>query len=78
MDAVNVLMPTAEVRFNNLCADALVNVGSAGMPTFVNFFRESIVDVLSAMKARPIPNQPCPILNPLCVISRSHLAASSH
>lgn len=36
LDAVNLRMPTAEVRFLNLYADAKVNVGSAGMPTFIN------------------------------------------
>ena len=63
MDAVNVHMPTAEVRFANLCADAEVNVGSAGMPSFTNFFRESIVDLLSALRVTSDGKQPLSILN---------------
>jgi ABC-type multidrug transport system ATPase subunit len=63
LDAVNLRMPAAEVRFKNLSADAHVNVGSAGMPTFINFFRESIVDLLSAAHLTSGGKEPLSILN---------------
>lgn len=55
-------MPRVEVRFQNLSADAFVNVGSAGMPTFINFFRTAIVDVLTSLRLTPGGRQPLNIL----------------
>ena len=55
-------MPRVEVRFEGLTADANVNVGSAGMPTFLNFFRSSVVDLLSALHLTPGGRQPLSIL----------------
>ena len=38
-----------EIRFKDLRAEADVNVGDNGMPTFVNFFRGMVVDNLTSL-----------------------------
>lgn len=45
-----------------LTADADVNVGSAGMPSFFNFFRNAVVDVLTSLRLTPGGRQPLSIL----------------
>jgi len=55
-------MPRIEVRFQDLTADANVNVGSAGMPSFINFFRNSVIDTLSALRLTPGGRQALSIL----------------
>ncbi|GAX74480.1 hypothetical protein CEUSTIGMA_g1929.t1 [Chlamydomonas eustigma] len=65
MDKVGVQMPRVEVRFENLFAEANVNVGSAGMPTFLNFFKSAIVDLLTSLNLTPGGRQPLSILGGL-------------
>ena len=41
--------PLRPTNIQDLHAEANVNVGNSGMPTFVNFFRSTAVDVLTSM-----------------------------
>lgn len=71
-------MPRVEVRFQNLTADAFVNVGSAGMPTFFNFFRSSVVDWLTALRLTPGGRQPLSILGGVSGVLKPVSAALWH
>ena len=48
--------------FQDLTANANVNVGAAGMPSFINFFRNTVIDMLSALNLTPGGRQPLNIL----------------
>ena len=55
-------MLTTPHPMQDLAASANVNVGNAGMPTFINFFRNYAVDALTALRLIPGARQHLSIL----------------
>ncbi|KAJ1691234.1 hypothetical protein LUZ63_015389 [Rhynchospora breviuscula] len=62
MERVGIDNPTIEVRFENLNIDADAYIGNRGVPTFTNFFSNTIMDVLSYLHIVPSGKKPISIL----------------
>jgi hypothetical protein len=56
-------MPTIEVRFQNLEAEAEVRVGSSGLPTVLNSIVNTVEEAANALKLLPSRKQTMPILH---------------
>ncbi|CAL9118099.1 unnamed protein product [Musa acuminata var. zebrina] len=70
MERVGIDNPTIEVRFEHLNVDAEAYVGNRGVPTFVNFFYNKIMGVLSYLHILPSGKQPLSILHDISGIIR--------
>jgi hypothetical protein len=56
-------MPTIEVRFQNLEAEAEVRVGSSGLPTVLNSIVNTIEEAANALHLLPSTKRTMPILH---------------
>ena len=56
-------MPTIEVRFEHLKAEAEVRVGTSGLPTVLNSITNKLEEVASALRVRRSRKQAMPILH---------------
>ncbi|MQM00815.1 hypothetical protein Taro_033553 [Colocasia esculenta] len=63
MERVGIDNPTIEVRFENLNIDAEAYVGNRGVPTFLNFFVNKPVAILSSLHLMPSGKKPISILH---------------
>ncbi|KAG0461194.1 hypothetical protein HPP92_021491 [Vanilla planifolia] len=70
MERVGIDNPTIEVRFEHLNIDAEAYVGNRGIPTFLNFFVNKIMGVLSALHIVPSGKRPISILHDVSGILR--------
>ena len=60
---VGIDMPTIEVRFEHLSAEADVRVGSSGLPTVLNSITNKLEDIANALHLRRSQKQAMPILH---------------
>ncbi|CAO2165492.1 unnamed protein product, partial [Urochloa humidicola] len=56
-------MPTIEVRFENLEAEAEVRVGTSGLPTLLNSVVNTVEEAANALHLVPSRKQTMPILH---------------
>ncbi|CAD6237901.1 unnamed protein product [Miscanthus lutarioriparius] len=63
IDRVGIDMPTIEVRFQNLEAEAEVRVGSSGLPTVVNSIVNTVEEAANALHILPSRKRIMPILH---------------
>ncbi|CAD6230895.1 unnamed protein product [Miscanthus lutarioriparius] len=63
VDRVGIDMPTIEVRFQNLEAEAEVRVGSSGLPTVLNSIVNTVEEAANALHILPSRKQIMPILH---------------
>ncbi|KAG2590002.1 hypothetical protein PVAP13_5NG314600 [Panicum virgatum] len=63
VDRVGIDMPTIEVRFQNLEAEAEVRVGSSGLPTVLNSIVNTIEEAANALHLLPSTKRTMPILH---------------
>ncbi|CAO2208644.1 unnamed protein product [Urochloa humidicola] len=63
VDRVGIDMPTIEVRFQNLEAEAEVRVGSSGLPTVLNSIVNTIEEAANALHLLPSRKRTMPILH---------------
>ncbi|KAG2598994.1 hypothetical protein PVAP13_5KG412600 [Panicum virgatum] len=63
IERVGIDMPTIEVRFHNLEAEAEVRVGSSGLPTVLNSIVNTIEEAANALHLLPSRKRPMPILH---------------
>ncbi|PWZ09069.1 ABC transporter G family member 36 [Zea mays] len=63
IDRVGIDMPTIEVRFQNLEAEAEVRVGSSGLPTVLNSVVNTVEEAANALHILPSRKQIMPILH---------------
>ncbi|XP_066306469.1 ABC transporter G family member 36-like [Miscanthus floridulus] len=63
VDRVGIDMPTIEVRFQNLEAEAEVRVGSSGLPTVLNSVVNTIEEAANALHMLPSRKRIMPILH---------------
>ncbi|KAF8676069.1 hypothetical protein HU200_047574 [Digitaria exilis] len=63
VDRVGIDMPTIEVRFENLEAEAEVRVGSSGLPTVLNSIINSVEEAANALHLLPSRKRTMPILH---------------
>ncbi|XP_066306518.1 ABC transporter G family member 36-like isoform X1 [Miscanthus floridulus] len=63
IDRVGINMPTIEVRFQNLEAEAEVRVGSSGLPTVVNSIVNTVEEAANALHILPSRKRIMPILH---------------
>ncbi|VAI45333.1 unnamed protein product [Triticum turgidum subsp. durum] len=70
MERVGIENPTIEVRFQNLNIDAEAYVGNRGIPTFINFFSNKIMNVLSALRIVSSGKRPISIIHDISGIVR--------
>ncbi|KAK3161259.1 hypothetical protein QOZ80_1BG0074790 [Eleusine coracana subsp. coracana] len=63
IDRVGIDMPTIEVRFENLEADAEVRVGSSGLPTVLNSVINTVEEAANALHILPSRKQTMPVLH---------------
>lgn len=59
---VGMEQPKVEVRFENVSVEAMVNVGSRGMPTVFNAYRNVVEGALTAMRVLRTERRPFTIL----------------
>ncbi|OEL30546.1 ABC transporter G family member 36 [Dichanthelium oligosanthes] len=62
VDRVGIDMPTIEVRFENLEAEAEVRVGSSGLPTVLNSIVNTVEEAANALHLLPSRKRTMPIL----------------
>ena len=60
---VGIDMPTIEVRFEHLKAEAEVRVGTSGLPTVLNSIVNTIEEAANALHLLPSRKRPMPILH---------------
>ncbi|KAG0538401.1 hypothetical protein BDA96_03G232900 [Sorghum bicolor] len=60
---VGIDLPTIEVRFEHLSAEADVRVGSSGLPTVLNSITNKLEDIANALHLRRSQKQAMPILH---------------
>ena len=60
---VGIDIPTIEVRFEHLKAEAEVRVGTSGLPTVLNSITNKLEEVASALHLRRSRKQAVPILH---------------
>ncbi|XP_062218543.1 ABC transporter G family member 39-like isoform X2 [Phragmites australis] len=70
MERVGIDNPTIEVRFEHLNIDAEAYVGNRGIPTFTNFFSNTVMDALSALRIVSSGKRPISILHDISGIIR--------
>ncbi|KAL6633629.1 hypothetical protein ACP70R_026300 [Stipagrostis hirtigluma subsp. patula] len=70
MERVGIDNPRTEVRFEHLSIQAQVYEGRRGIPTFINFFSNKIMDVLSALNIIPAKTKAVSILHDVSGIIR--------
>lgn len=63
LDRVGLALPTVEVRFEDVSAEARVYVGTRALPSLANFTRNIVTDSLLALRLIPDARRPFPILN---------------
>ncbi|TKW15301.1 hypothetical protein SEVIR_5G228700v4 [Setaria viridis] len=63
VDRVGIDMPTIEVRFQNLEAEAEVRVGSSGLPTVLNSIVNTVEEAANALHLLPSRKRTMPILH---------------
>ncbi|TVU02579.1 hypothetical protein EJB05_51914, partial [Eragrostis curvula] len=63
VDRVGIDMPTIEVRFKNLDAEAEVRVGSSGLPTVLNSIVNTLEEAANALHILPSTKQTMPVLH---------------
>ncbi|CAL4962701.1 unnamed protein product [Urochloa decumbens] len=63
VDRVGIDMPTIEVRFENLEAEAEVRVGSSGLPTVLNSIVNTVEEAANALHLLPSRKRTMPILH---------------
>ncbi|TVU02578.1 hypothetical protein EJB05_51913 [Eragrostis curvula] len=63
VDRVGIDMPTIEVRFQNLEAEAEVRVGSSGLPTVLNSIVNTLEEAANALHILPSSKQTMPVLH---------------
>ncbi|WVZ69752.1 hypothetical protein U9M48_018488 [Paspalum notatum var. saurae] len=63
IDRVGIDMPTIEVRFQNLEAEAEVRVGSSGLPTVLNSIINTLEEAANALHILPSRKRTMPILH---------------
>ncbi|RLN25606.1 ABC transporter G family member 35-like [Panicum miliaceum] len=63
VERVGIDMPTIEVRFEHLKAEAEVRVGTSGLPTVLNSITNKLEEVASALQVRRSRKQAMPILH---------------
>ncbi|CAL5003529.1 unnamed protein product [Urochloa decumbens] len=63
VDRVGIDMPTIEVRFENLEAEAEVRVGSSGLPTVLNSVVNTVEEAANALHLLPSRKRTMPILH---------------
>ncbi|TVU34551.1 hypothetical protein EJB05_16387, partial [Eragrostis curvula] len=63
VDRVGIDMPTIEVRFENLEAEAEVRVGSSGLPTVLNSIVNTLEEAANALHILPSSKQTMPVLH---------------
>ncbi|GJN18417.1 hypothetical protein PR202_gb05578 [Eleusine coracana subsp. coracana] len=63
IDRVGIDMPTIEVRFENLEAEAEVRVGSSGLPTVLNSVINTVEEAANALHILPSRKQTMPVLH---------------
>ncbi|CAO2183378.1 unnamed protein product [Urochloa humidicola] len=63
VERVGIDMPTIEVRFENLKAEAEVRVGTSGLPTVLNSITNTLEEVASALRMHRSRKQAMPILH---------------
>ncbi|TVU19431.1 hypothetical protein EJB05_35579, partial [Eragrostis curvula] len=63
VDRVGIDMPTIEVRFENLEAEAEVRVGSSGLPTVLNSIVNTVEEAANALHILPSRKRIMPILH---------------
>ncbi|MQM06015.1 hypothetical protein Taro_038834 [Colocasia esculenta] len=70
MERVGIDNPTIEVRFDHLNIDAEAYIGNRGIPTFLNFFVNKTMGVLSFLRLVPSGKRPISILHDISGIIR--------
>ncbi|WVZ69774.1 hypothetical protein U9M48_018509 [Paspalum notatum var. saurae] len=63
VERVGIDMPTIEVRFEHLMAEAEVRVGTSGLPTVLNSITNTLEEVASVLRLRRSRKQAMPILH---------------
>nr|CAB3468469.1 unnamed protein product [Digitaria exilis] len=63
IDRVGIVLPTIEVRFEHLKADAKVHIGTRGLPTILNSVTNIFEGAANALRILPSRKQTMPILN---------------
>ncbi|RLM55353.1 ABC-2 type transporter [Panicum miliaceum] len=63
IDRVGIVLPTIEVRFEHLKADAEVHIGTRGLPTILNSVTSIFEGTGNALRILPSRKQTMPILN---------------
>jgi hypothetical protein len=63
IERVGIDMPTIEVRFHNLDAEAEVRVGSSGLPTVLNSVVNTVEEAANALHLLPSRKRTMPILH---------------
>ncbi|CAO2165489.1 unnamed protein product [Urochloa humidicola] len=63
VERVGIDMPTIEVRFENLKAEAEVRVGTSGLPTVLNSITNTLEEIASVLRVRRSRKQAMPILH---------------
>ncbi|TVU42417.1 hypothetical protein EJB05_08821, partial [Eragrostis curvula] len=63
VDRVGIDMPTIEVRFQGLHAEAEVRVGSSGLPTLLNSVVNTVEEACNAMRILPSRKRTMPVLH---------------
>ncbi|CAL4962703.1 unnamed protein product [Urochloa decumbens] len=70
IDRVGIDMPTIEVRFENLEAEAEVRVGTSGLPTLLNSVVNTVEEAANALHLLPSRKRTMPILHDVSGIIR--------
>ncbi|KAM3349874.1 hypothetical protein ACQJBY_022624 [Aegilops geniculata] len=63
LERVGIEMPTIEVRFEHLVAEAEVRVGNSGLPTVLNSITNTLEEVANALRILPNRKRTMPILH---------------
>nr|CAB3459684.1 unnamed protein product [Digitaria exilis] len=70
--SVGLDLPTIEVRFENLAAEAEVRVGSSGLPTLVNSITNKLEEAANAMGILPSRKRTMTVLHDISGIIKPH------
>nr|CAB3463375.1 unnamed protein product [Digitaria exilis] len=72
VERVGLDLPTIEVRFENLAAEAEVRVGSSGLPTLVNSITNKLEEAANAMGILPSRKRTMTVLSDISGIIKPH------
>ncbi|KAF8657997.1 hypothetical protein HU200_059457 [Digitaria exilis] len=72
VERVGLDLPTIEVRFENLAAEAEVRVGSSGLPTLVNSITNKLEEAANAMGILPSRKRTMTVLHDISGIIKPH------